>query len=95
MLKPTALLPCAKSLPGLVAVNWWGVFMPAGTPKAIIDKFHADMVKVMVDPVVKSKFGDLGVEAVSSTPEQFGAFIKSEMDRYARLIQEAGIKGNQ
>lgn len=86
---------CDSEVPGLVAVNWWGVLMPAGTPKAIIDKFHADMVKVMVDPVVKSKFGDLGVEAVSSTPEQFGAFIKSEMDRYARLIKEAGIKVNQ
>ena len=85
---------CDSEVPGLVAVNWWGVLMPAGTPKAIIDKFHADMVKVMVDPVVKSKFADLGVEAVSSTPEQFGAFIRSEMDRYARLIKEAGIKVN-
>lgn len=86
---------CDSEVPGLVAVNWWGVLMPAGTPKAIIDKFHADMVKVMVDPFVKGKFADLGVEAVSSTPEQFGAFIKSEMDRYARLIKEAGIKVNQ
>ncbi len=85
---------CDSEVPGLVAVNWWGVLMPAGTPKAIIDKFHSDMVKVMVDPVVKSKFADLGVEAVSSTPEQFGAFIRSEMDRYARLIKEAGIKVN-
>ena len=93
-----ALLPdlptCDETVPGLVAVNWWGVLMPAGTPKTVIDKFHADMVKVMQDPVVKSKFADLGVEAVSSTPEQFGSFIRSEMDKYARLIKEAGIKGN-
>ncbi|MBI3370778.1 MAG: tripartite tricarboxylate transporter substrate binding protein [Betaproteobacteria bacterium] len=85
---------CDSEVPGLVAVNWWGVLMPAGTPKAIIDRFHADMVKVMVDPFVKSKFADLGVEAVSSSPEQFGAFIKSEMERYERLIKEAGIKVN-
>jgi len=86
------LPPCAESVPGLVAVNWWGVFMPAGTPKPIIDKFHADMVKVMQDPDVKKRFADLGVEAVSSTPEQFAAFVRSEMAKYAKLIKEAGIK---
>jgi tripartite-type tricarboxylate transporter receptor subunit TctC len=86
------LPPCAEAVPGLVAVNWWGVFMPAGTPKAITEKFHADLVKAMQDAEVKRKFADLGVEAVYSTPEQFVAFIKSEMAKYAKLIKEAGIK---
>jgi tripartite-type tricarboxylate transporter receptor subunit TctC len=86
------LPPCAEAVPGLVAVNWWGVFMPTGTPKAITEKFHADLVKAMQDAEVKKKFADLGVEAVYSTPEQFVAFIKSEMAKYAKLIKEAGIK---
>lgn len=86
------LPPCAEAVPGLVAVNWWGVFMPAGTPKAITEKFHADLVKAMQDAEVKRKFADLGVEAVYSTPEQFVAFIKSEIAKYAKLIKEAGIK---
>ncbi len=86
------LPPCAEAVPGLVAVNWWGVFMPTGTPKAITEKFHADLVKAMQDAEVKRKFADLGVEAVYSTPEQFAAFIKSEMAKYAKLIKEAGIK---
>src|SRR5258706_14978065 len=86
---------CDSTVPGLVVVNWWGVLFPAGVSKAIVDKFHADMVKVIQDPVVKQKFADLGVEAVSSTPAQFDSFIKSEMDRYARLIKDAGIKVNQ
>jgi tripartite-type tricarboxylate transporter receptor subunit TctC len=86
------LPPCAEAVPGLVALNWWGVFMPAGTPKAITDKFHADLVKAMQDPDVKKKFADLGVDAVSSTPEQFVAFIRAEVAKYARLIKEAGIK---
>jgi tripartite-type tricarboxylate transporter receptor subunit TctC len=86
------LPPCAEAVPGLVAVNWWGVFMPTGTPKAITEKFHADLVKAMQDAEVKRKFADLGVEAVYSTPEQFVAFIKSEMAKYAKLIKEAGIK---
>lgn len=86
--------PCAEAVPGLVTVNWWGVFMPAGTPKAIVDKFHADMVKVMQDADVKKKFADLGVDAVSSTPDQFAAFMRAETAKYAKLIKEAGIKVN-
>ena len=85
---------CDSTVPGLVAVNWWGVLLPAGTPKPIVDRFNADMVKVMQDAVVKSKFADLGVEAISSTPEQFGSFIRAEMDKYTRLIKEANIKVN-
>jgi len=86
------LPPCAEAVPGLVAVNWWGVFMPAGTPKAVIEKFHVDLVKAMQDAEVKKKFADLGVEAVYSTPEQFIGFMKSETAKYAKLIKEAGIK---
>ena len=81
-------------VPGLVATNWWGVMMPAGTPRPIVEKFHADVVKSMQDADLKRKFADLGVDAVSSTPEQFSAFIKSESDKYARLVREAGIKVN-
>ena len=86
---------CNSTVPGLVVVNWWGVLFPAGVSKAIVDKFHSDMVKVMQDPVVKGKFADLGVEAVSSTPAQFGAFIRTEMDKFAKLIKEANIQVNR
>jgi len=86
------LPPCAEAVPGLVAVNWWGVYMPAGVSKAITDKFHADLVKAMQDEEVKRKFADLGVEAVSSTSEQLVAFMKSETAKYSKLIKDAGIK---
>jgi len=96
--EPFALLPelapCHAAAPGLVAVNWWGVLMPAGTPRPIVAKLNADTVKALADPDVKKKFADLGVEAVSSTPEQFAAFIRAEMDKYGRLIKEANIKVN-
>ena len=85
---------CKDDVPGLVAVNWWGVLLPAGSPKAIVAKLHADTVKALADPDVKKSFADLGVEAVSSTPEQFAAFIKSEMAKYGKLIKEANIKVN-
>jgi tripartite-type tricarboxylate transporter receptor subunit TctC len=93
-----ALLPepplCKDSAPGLVAVNWWGVLLPAGSPKNVVDKLNADTVKALADPDVKKRFADLGVEAVSSTPEQFGSFIKDEMAKYTKLIKEANIKVN-
>jgi tripartite-type tricarboxylate transporter receptor subunit TctC len=85
---------CQDAAPGLVAVNWWGVLLPAGSPKAIVDKLNADTVKALADPDVKKRFADLGVEAVSSTPAEFAAFIKDEMAKYAKLIKEANIKVN-
>jgi tripartite-type tricarboxylate transporter receptor subunit TctC len=85
---------CQSDAQGLVAVNWWGVLYPAGTPKNIVDKLHADTVKVLADADTKKRFADLGVEAKSSTPAEFSAFIKAEMDKYAKLIKEANIKVN-
>ena len=61
----------------------------------MIAKLHADTVKLLAEPDVKQKFAELGVVAVSSTPEQFGAFIKAETEKYAKLIKEANIKVNQ
>ena len=85
---------CQAAAPGLVAVNWWGVLYPAGTPRSIVDNLHANTVKALADPDVKKRFADLGVEALSSSPAEFGAFIRSETDRYAKLIKEANIKVN-
>lgn len=88
------LSPCEKEVPGLVALNWWGVLFPAGTPRPIVGKLADDTARALADPDVKKKFGDLGVVAVSSTPEQFSAFIKAEMVKYGKLIKEANIKVN-
>jgi tripartite-type tricarboxylate transporter receptor subunit TctC len=85
---------CQQAAPGLVAVNWWGVLFPAGTPRPVVQKLNADTVKALADADVKKRFADLGVEAVSSTPEQFASFIKTEMDKYTKLIREANIKVN-
>jgi tripartite-type tricarboxylate transporter receptor subunit TctC len=87
---------CVESgVPGLVAVNWWGVLLPVGTPRAIVDKFHDDLVKVMQQPELKEKFASLGVDAVSGTPAELAAYLKSEKAKYAKLIKEAGIKAEE
>lgn len=91
-LSPEIPTMAEQGFPELVAVNWWGVLVPAGTPKPIVDKLNADLVKVLAMPDVKEKFAALGVEPVSSTPEQFGAYIRSEAAKYGKLIQDAGIR---
>jgi tripartite-type tricarboxylate transporter receptor subunit TctC len=89
------LNPCEKDATGLVALNWWGVLFPAGVPRPIVTKLAGDTQKALADADVKKKFADLGVVAVSSTPEQFSAFIRSEMAKYGKLIKEANIKVSQ
>lgn len=79
-------------LQGLVAINWWGVFLPAGTPKAVVDNYHATLVKIMADPDLKNRFAGLGVDALASTPEEFRAFLAAETAKYAKLVAENGIK---
>ena len=64
----------------------------AGTPRAIVQKFHADIVKVMKDADLKERFAQLGVDAVSSSPEEFSAFMRAEAIKYAKLIKDADIK---
>ena len=81
-----------QGMPELVAINWWGVLLPAGTPKPIVDKLNADLAKVLASADLKEKFAGLGVEPKHSSPEQFADFIKSETARYAKLIRDANIK---
>ncbi len=80
-------------LPGLVAESWWGIFLPAGTPKAVVDNYHTTLVKVMADPDLKGRFAALGVEALASTQDEFRAFLVAEHAKYAKLIADTGIKG--
>ena len=80
-------------LNGLVAENWWGVYLPTGTPKPIIDSYRSALVKVMAEPDLKEKFAGLGVEAQASTQEEFRAFLVAEHARYTRLIADNNIKG--
>jgi tripartite-type tricarboxylate transporter receptor subunit TctC len=91
-LSPDIPTMAEQGFPELVAVNWWGVFVPAGTPRPVVEKLNADLVKALADADLKKRYADLGVEPVSSTPEFLGEFVRSEAARYAKVIKEAGIK---
>jgi tripartite-type tricarboxylate transporter receptor subunit TctC len=95
--KPTPLVPGVPSVaesgfPGYEMTSWWGVLAPAGTPQSIISRLNTELVRILQLPDVKENFATLGVDAVTSTPEEFGAFIKSEVGKYAKLIREIGLK---
>ena len=77
---------------GLVAENWWGVFVPAGTPKAIVDAYHAGIMKVMADAELKEKFAGLGVVARATTQDEFRAFLAAETAKYTKLVADNNIK---
>jgi tripartite-type tricarboxylate transporter receptor subunit TctC len=83
----------AAGLPDLADISiWLGLVAPKGTPRPIIDKVHAEVVKVLTDPVVKEKSERTGNYPVTSTPEQFAAFIRKEADRWSNVIKDTGIK---
>lgn len=78
---------------GFSAEAWWAVYAPAGTPKAIIDKLNAEMVKITKQPDVYKQLTETqGMNLKASTPEALAAFTKSEMDRWSKVIKENNIK---
>jgi tripartite-type tricarboxylate transporter receptor subunit TctC len=81
-------------LNGLVAENWWGIFLPSGTPKAVVDNYQAALVKIMADRDLKERFAGLGVDAMATTQDEFRAFLLAEHNKYAKLVADNDIKGN-
>jgi len=77
--------------PGFETTSWVGAIAPAGTPRAIIDRLNATLVKILAEPDVKAKFDTQSAEIVASTPEQFGEFIKAESAKWGKVIREKNI----
>jgi tripartite-type tricarboxylate transporter receptor subunit TctC len=82
----------SSGLPGFHFNSWFTVMAPAGTPKAIVDRLNAEIVKALADPEVRSRLRDQGLTVRGSTPEELGAATREQLAKYARLMKEAGIK---
>ena len=78
-------------MPGYETSTWGGVLAPAGTPKEIVAKLNAEINKALVAPDVKSKLESAGIEVAGGSPEQFGAFIQSEMKKWDQVAKDANI----
>lgn len=81
-----------SGLPGFETTSWHGMLVPAKTPRAITMRLHAEMVKTLNQPDVKERFANQGMDTVGNTPEQFAAYIKSESEKWAKVIKTIGIK---
>ncbi|MEB2399764.1 MAG: tripartite tricarboxylate transporter substrate binding protein [Alcaligenaceae bacterium] len=79
-------------LPELEARVWWGFMVPAGTPKAVIDVLNAQINQAMRKDVVKEKMKQLGMVAVGGTPEEFGAFLREQVDKWARVVKASNME---
>ncbi len=80
-------------LAGFDVTNWFGLAAPAKTPRAIIERLHADTVRALKSPELRDSLMKSGADPVGNTPEQYAAFIQEEIAKWARVIKAAGIKG--
>jgi tripartite-type tricarboxylate transporter receptor subunit TctC len=92
--KRSSLLPeipaVAETLKGFEIDTWWGLVAPAATPKDVIAKLSQAYIAALNTPEAKARFATLMAEPVASTPEQFGAFMKSELAKYQKVVKASG-----
>jgi len=79
-------------VPGYESVQWFGMLVPAGTPRAILERLHQEITRALRAPDMKERLTSLGLNAVGSTPEEFAGYIKSETEKWAKVIKSMGIK---
>ena len=95
-LKRSSALPdvpaIAETLPGFEATSFYGIAVPAGTPKAVIAKLNAEIVRIVTAPDMREKLHEQGAEAVGDTPAEFAVFFRKQMAKWAKVIKDAGIE---
>lgn len=82
----------ADALPGFQVYSVIGLVTTAGTPKPVVDKIQSDVAELLASPATKERFGQLGLTPVASTPEDWNAFIRSEIDRWSQVARENDIR---
>jgi tripartite-type tricarboxylate transporter receptor subunit TctC len=93
-LAPEVPTVAEAGVPGYELSVWFGVLAPAGTPRDIIVRLNTEIVKILNAPDVKDRFAKQGVEVRTSTPEQFSEFLRAEVSRWAKVVQDANIKAD-
>jgi len=81
-----------SGLPGFEFNSWFTIMVPAGTPKEIVSRLHAEIVKALADPEVRAKLLDQGLTARGTTPAELGVATREQLARYGKLMKEAGIR---
>ena len=81
-----------SGLPGFDSWTWFGIFAPAGTPQAVLDRVNAEMNRIISDAAMKERFAQLGFETTGGTPAAFAAVVQSEARKWSQVIREAQVK---
>jgi len=84
--------PVASAVPGYAVTGWLGLGVPKGTPSAIVDRLNKETNAVLGDPDIAARLANLGSELFTGTPAEFGKFIAAETEKWAKVVQFAGIK---
>ncbi len=82
-----------SGIPGYEVTTWYGVSAPAKTPRPIIDRLHSEIVRALKSPDLMARFKDLGADPVGNTPEENTAYVQNEINKWAKVLKAAGIKG--
>ena len=83
-----------QGLPGFEAVSWFAFFVPAGTPKPVIDKLQAEVKRTLELPGIGKRLAEMGLDPVGSSPEELGAYQASEMVKWAKVVKDSGAKAD-
>jgi len=83
-----------SGVPGYEVATWWGLSAPAKTPPAILARLHKETVRALNDPGVRERLQGLGAEIVASTPQQYAAYVRDEIAKWAKVIKAAGIRAD-
>jgi tripartite-type tricarboxylate transporter receptor subunit TctC len=82
----------SESVPGYEFNNWYGIMAPAGTPRPLIDLLNAEVHRILSLPDVRERFSGLGADPTPSTPEKFAAVMKTDAEKWGRIIKQAGVR---
>jgi tripartite-type tricarboxylate transporter receptor subunit TctC len=82
-----------SGVPGYEVTTWFGVSVPAKTPRPIIDRLHAEIMRALGSPDLRERFTSAGADPLGTTPEQYTAFMQNEISKWSKVIKAAGIKG--
>lgn len=91
---PNVPTTAEAGVPGSEYTFWVGMLAPSGTPRAVVDKLNAEVVKILTNKEFKTKLDNIGADPMPMTPAAFDAFIRNETEATAKLVQAAGIKAN-
>jgi len=81
-------------LPDFEVTTWYGILAPAGTPRNVITRVNGELVKIMHAPELREKLAATGTDPLTSTPEEFAAYIKREITKWGEVIRKAGVKAD-